>query len=73
MSFLWWCYIKTLPPLHSANAKHKKVKADIAILHMGTNDILNAEVDKDLIAESVTDIAKQCVRLGVKDVFVCNS
>ena len=58
MSFLWWCYIKTLPPLHSANAKHKKVKADIAILHMGTNDILNAEVDKDLIAESVTNIAK---------------
>ena len=37
---------------------------------MGTNDILNVEADKDLIAESVIDIAKECVRLGVKDVFV---
>ena len=37
---------------------------------MGTNDILNAEGDKDLIAESVIDIAKECVQLGVKDVFV---
>ena len=37
---------------------------------MGTNDILNAEGDKDLIAESVIDITKECVRLGVKDVFV---
>ena len=27
---------------------------------MGINDILNAEGDKDLIAESVTDIAKEC-------------
>ena len=58
MSFLWWCYIETLPPLHSAYAKRKMVKADIAGLYMGTNDILNAEVDKDLIAESVTNIAK---------------
>ena len=37
---------------------------------MGTIDILNAEGDKDLIAESVIDIAKECVQLGVKDVFV---
>ena len=37
---------------------------------MGTNDILNTEADKDLIAESVTDIAKECVRLGVRDVFI---
>ena len=48
----------------------KNVKTDIAVLHMGTNDILNAEGDKDLIAESVIDIAKECVQLGVKDVFV---
>ena len=31
----------------------KNVKTDIAVLHMGTNDILNAGTDKDLIAESV--------------------
>ena len=48
----------------------KNVKTDIAVLHMGTNDILNAEGDKDLIAESIIDIAKEYVRLGVKDVFV---
>ena len=48
----------------------KNIKTDIAVLHMGTNDILNAEGDKDLIAESVIDIAKECVQLGVKDVFV---
>ena len=48
----------------------ENVKTDIAVLHMGTNDILNAEGDKDLIAKSVIDIAKECVRLRVKDVFV---
>ena len=48
----------------------KNVKTDIAVLHMRTNDILNAEADKDLIAESVIDIAKACVRFGVKDVFI---
>ena len=37
---------------------------------MGINDTLNAETDKDLIAENVIDIAKECVRFGVKDVFV---
>ena len=37
---------------------------------MGTNEILNAEVDKDLIAESVIDTAKEYVRFGVKDVIV---
>ena len=48
----------------------KNVKTDIAVQHMGINGILNAEGDKDLIAESFIDIAKECVRLGVKDVFV---
>ena len=47
-----------------------KVKTDIAVLHMGKNDILNAEADKDLIAASVIDIPKECVRFVVKDVFV---
>ena len=50
----------------------KNVKTDIAVLHMGTNDFLNAEGDKYLIVESVIDIAKECVWLGVKDVFVSN-
>ena len=45
----------------------KNVKTDIAVLHMGENDILNAEGDEDLIAKSVIDAAKERVRL---DVFV---
>ena len=36
----------------------KNVKTDIAVLHMGTHDILNAEGDKVLIAKSIIDIAK---------------
>ena len=40
---------------------------------MGTNDITNTETDKDLIAESVMDIAKECVRFGAKDVFVSSA
>ena len=31
---------------------------------MEKNDILNAEGDKGLIAESVLDIAKECVQFG---------
>ena len=37
---------------------------------MGTNDVLTAEANEDLIAESVIDIAKECVWFGVKGVFV---
>ena len=37
---------------------------------MGTNNVLNTEADEDLIATSVTDIAKECIWFGVKDVFV---
>ena len=37
---------------------------------MGINDVLSTEADKELIAESVTDIAKKCVCFGVKDVSV---
>ena len=37
---------------------------------MDRNDILDIEANKDLIAKSVIDIAKECVLFGVKDVFV---
>ena len=37
---------------------------------MGTNDVLNAEANEDLIAESAIDIAKECIWFGVKGVFV---
>ena len=39
-------------------------------MHMGANDALNAEANEDLIAESVIDIAKECIWFGVKGVFV---
>ena len=45
------------------------VKIDIAVLHMSINDILKAGGSKDLTAESVIDIAKECVWFVVKDVF----
>ena len=48
----------------------ESVKRDIAILPMGINDVLSTEADKELIAKSVTDIAKKCVCFGVKDVSV---
>ena len=35
---------------------------------MGMNDILNTEADKDIIAKSVMDFAKECVWFGIKDV-----
>ena len=53
-----------------ATLNETNVKTDIALLYKGTNGILNAEANKHLIAESVIDIAKECVRFGVKDVFI---
>ena len=37
---------------------------------MGANDVLNAEANEDLIAESVINIAKKSIWFGVKGVFV---
>ena len=70
MLLLWLLYIETLPLLYSANVTRNKRQTDIAALHLGKNDILNTETDKDLIARSIIDIAKECVRFGVKDVFI---
>ena len=43
---------------------------DIAVLHMGTNDIINSEVNKNLVADSIINIARECVAFGVKSVFI---
>ena len=43
---------------------------DIAVLHMGTNDIINSEVNKDLVADSIINVARECVAFGVKSVFI---
>ena len=42
---------------------------DIAVLHMETNDIINLEVHKDLVADCIINIAIECVAFGVKSVF----
>ena len=36
----------------------ENIKTNVAVLYMGTNDILNVEGDKDLIVESVKDMGK---------------
>ena len=44
--------------------------SDNAILHIGTNDIINEEVNKDLVANSIINIATECVAFAVKSVFI---
>ena len=39
----------------------KNVKTDIFVLYMRTNDIPNAEGDRDLITESVIDRCERCI------------
>lgn len=37
---------------------------------METNNIINLEVNKDLVADSIVNIAGDCVAFGVKTVFM---
>ena len=37
---------------------------------MATNDIINSEVNKDLVADSIINIARERVAFGVKSVFI---
>ena len=39
---------------------------DIVSLHMGINDVINSEASKDLVSDSITNIARECVAFGVK-------
>ena len=39
---------------------------DISSLHMGINDIINSDASKDLVSDSITNIARECVAFGVK-------
>ena len=50
--------------------KEINVIADVPVSHMGTNDIMNSEVNKDFVADSIINIAKECVDFGVKSVFI---
>ena len=42
---------------------------DIAVLHMGVNDILNLGSTADTISNSILHIANQCKNSGVKNIF----
>ena len=37
---------------------------------MGTDDIINLEVNKDPVADSIINIARECVAFGVKKAFI---
>ena len=43
---------------------------DFAVLHMGTNDIINSEFNKDFVADSIINIARACVAFDAKGVFI---
>ena len=43
---------------------------DTAILHMGADDIINSEVNKDLLADSIINTAIQCAAFVVKSVYI---
>ena len=46
------------------------VITDVAVvLHMWTNEIINLEVNKDLVVDSIINTARECVVFGVKSVF----
>ena len=48
----------------------KDVITDVAVLHIGTNDTRNSEVNKDLRADSIINIARECFVFGVETVFI---
>ena len=43
---------------------------DVAILHMGVNDLLNLGSNAETVANSIINIANQCKTMGVADVIV---
>ena len=55
---------------HIYNLKNEK--PDVAIIHIGTNDITNRRENKsvDEIVQSVIDVAKTCRNKGVNEVFI---
>ena len=43
---------------------------DIVVLHMSTDEIINSEVNKNLVADSIINIAGERIAFGVKSVFI---
>ena len=46
------------------------VITDVAVLHMGTYDIIGSEVHKDLAADSTDNSARECIYLLVQKVYL---
>ena len=72
------CFYKFFPGATSKDFYHyinpalqdPQVEYDVAILHMGINDLLNLGSSIETISNSVMNIASQCKTYGVKDVIV---
>ena len=48
----------------------KDAITDIAVLHMATNDIMNSENNKDLVADSIINTARECVPFVAKNILI---
>ena len=59
-----------LTPTPPRSEKTTFKKPSLVALHMRTNDIVNSEVNKNLVADGIINIARECVAFGVKSVFI---
>ena len=50
--------------------ENPQIEYDIAILHMGINDLLNLDSNAETISNSIVNIVSQCKTFGVKDFIV---
>lgn len=72
------CFYKFFPGATSRDFYHyikpallnPEMEYNLAILHMGINDILNLDSNAETVANSIMNIASQCKTHGVKDVIV---
>ena len=72
------CFYKFFPGATSRDFYHyikpallnPEMEYNLAILHMGINDILNLNSNVETVANSIMNIASQCKTHGVKDVIV---
>ena len=72
------CFYKFFPGATSRDFYHyikpalqnPQIEYDVAILHMGINDLLNLDSNAETISNSIMNIASQCKTFGVKDVIV---
>ena len=64
------CNIKTFPPLYSPKFQWNGCDNAYFCFTYETNDIINSGVNKDLVADSIINIVRECVVFGLKTVFI---